>query len=632
MKIFPTVRFTFQKSNLTTQVLPSFFVMALVLIARALGILEPLDLIAFDIFLKLRPPEPPDDRITLIKITQNDIQRWGGYPISNEKIVELVEELQHHKPTVIGLNLLGDLLPDKNPDLITLFEKYDNLVIAEKILPPQILAPKGIHPDQIGFTDIQTDQDNHLRRVILGSANPVNLEEFKFSFATQLAQKYLSTHGYILENGLKKTDAMRFSDTEIPLLEKNYGGYVGIDAGGIQTMLNYRQHSSPFQALSVQAVEQKDYSPNQITQEIIIIGVTDPNTRRNIKTLLPAPFSLKKRTGVDIQGYVVSQIISAVLDERILLRWNYRIEFIWFTICILAYHSTTNGDKRNQFKKTILMTSMSVLFCYLGIFFGYWIPFSIPVSFFFLNGFAWMIINRIKREREGIIHEKNQKNEIKKESELRRKVIERIFSIIHNGPLQTLSNIIRDAKTKGDLKLIEKLENLDLEIRRISDLSKHESFHFHERFYLGCNEYLDLNLPLHELFYQLFSKTICREFSEFKKIKITIRSFEPISAEHEEKLSFEIKRELCCFLEEMLCNVEKHGIGVSNLRAIGNFHKKYETYRLRIEDNGSILNVNHQGEGTKHAEQLACKLKGSFSRIQLKSGGTRCELNWPLDI
>ena len=42
---------------------------------------------------------------------------------------------------------------------------------------------------------------------------------------------------------------------------------------------------------------------------------------------------------------------------------------------------------------------------------------------------------------------------LKEESELRQKVIDRTFSIIHNGPLQTLSGIRRYAQTQGDSNL-----------------------------------------------------------------------------------------------------------------------------------------------------------------------------------
>lgn len=646
MQRFSKVRLRFLPPNLTTQILPSFLVLMVVLGARSLGLLEPLELIAFDTFLKLRPAEVPDDRITLIKIDADDIQRWGGYPIANDNIVQLIEQLQPHQPTAIGVNLLDDLLPDDNQSLVDLFQTYDNLVIAEKVLPPQIRASKGIRPKQVGFVDTSTDQDGYLRRIFLGSANPVDQNEFKFSFAIRLAVKYLADQGYSLENGIQNTDAMRFGDTEIPLLEANHGGYVDLDAGGVQTLINYRQTLTPFQELSPQAIENNQFSPHQITDKIIIIGVTDVTTRGKFKTPLTAPFAGLDTTGVDIQGEAISQIISAVLDDRALLRSHPRAEQSWLIACILACFLLGQGFRLRQRYLVPCLTIAITIFCFCSLRIGHWYSFATPISFLSLNGFSAMVINRIQKEQEEkhkeqqkknkIARQRNeiqkQKNKLQKEYDLRKEIIERIFSIMHNGPLQTLSSMIREAKLHGDDPLISKLERLDTELRRIGELSKSNSHDFYRQFYLGNNETLDLDLPTHELFYQLFNKTIERELSEFKKIKVKIRSFEPIEPQCEALLGLETKRELCCFLEEMLCNVEKHGVDVSRLKAIGNFHRKNETYILRIEDNGSILEASHPGQGTQHAERLAAKLNGSFHRTQMSSGGTRCELKWHVNV
>ena len=634
MTIFSKVRFTLQKPDLTTQVLPSFLVMALVLSARALGLLEPLDLTAFDTFLKLRPSEPSDDQITLVKITQKDIQRWGGYPISNEKIIELVEELQQHNPTVIGLNLLGDLLPDNNQDLVSLFKKYDNLVIAEKILPPQILSPKGIHPNQVGFTDIQLDSDHHLRRIILGTPNPINLDEFRFSFAIQLAQKYLATHDYILENGIINADAMRFGNTEIPLLENDYGGYIDINAGGLQTLINYRQNSSPFSELSIQDIEQNVYSSHQVAHKIIVVGVTDPVTRNTITTPL-LPFSQQYMTGIDIQGHTVSQITSAVLDSRKLLKWKPEIEYLYIASWLTLYLILLNT--LGPIRINISLTIVAVVLSWILIVLGYWVSPFIPISFLILNGFISLGINRIKKEQAEVINEKtqkkkiqDQKNKIQKESDLRQEIIDRIFSVIHNGPLQTLSALIRVANDKGDIALTQKLEVLDKELRCIGEFSKSPSHDFDRQLYLGNNRFLDLNLPMHELLYYIFNKTIERDLRELRKIKLKVRSFDPIDSALEKHLSLQNKRDLCWFLEEMLCNIGKHGVGVSSLKAIGHFDRTFSLYILQVEDNGSVLDLTHQGEGTKKARQIATSCQGYFCRQKAESGETVCELIWPL--
>ena len=119
--------------NRSKTLFQAIFITALVLSIRILGWLQPLELIAFDTLLKLRLPEPSDDRITLIKITQEDIEDWGGYPLPPPQIIELVEELQQHEPAVIGLNLLGDILPNDNQEI-------DNLFTIANLVSPETAA------------------------------------------------------------------------------------------------------------------------------------------------------------------------------------------------------------------------------------------------------------------------------------------------------------------------------------------------------------------------------------------------------------------------------------------------------------------------------------------------------------
>ncbi|MEM9218629.1 MAG: CHASE2 domain-containing protein [Cyanobacteria bacterium P01_F01_bin.150] len=608
--------------------------MVLVLTARSLGFLEPLELISLDILLKLRPPESPDERITLIKITQADIERWGGYPIPNHRIVELIEKLQVHKPAVIGLNLLDDLLPEKKQELAALFQKYDNLIISEKILPPQILAPQSINSNQVGFSDINIDRDQYLRRILLGTANPVNsddLDDFKFSFTIRLADKFLLSHGYVLENGLQNPDAMRYADTEFPLIEKNYGSYIDIDAGGIQTFINYRQNKKPFNEICIQGLSENNSISHFITDHILIIGVTDPTTRGLIEIPLTRYSSTPAITGVDVQGHAVSQIISAVMDNRVLLRsWHYLYDYFWIFAWggILSFGSDIkNKEKRSHY---FLLTINLLIFtlCYTLILEGVWVSYSTILTFSILIFLVDLVRNYLV-ETEKIEAKKEEDRRIKEESKLRNKIIERMFLIMHNGPLQTLSSMIKDARTKNNLNLLHKLELLDSELRRIGEISKDNNSDFYHKFYLGNNKKIDLRLPISELFYQLFFETIERDLSGFKRLKVKIRSFDPITSDNY-SLTIDEKRELCRFLEEMLCNIEKHAVGASQIKVIGKICKQKKIYTLRIEDNGSILMTDNQGEGTRHALNLQGLLNGTFVRFRSHSGKTCCELKWLL--
>ncbi|MEG3978782.1 CHASE2 domain-containing protein, partial [Microcoleus sp. herbarium8] len=58
--------------------------------ARQLGILEPLELSAYDQMLRMRPDAKPDPRLLVVGITEADIQKLKQWPISDRKIAEIL--------------------------------------------------------------------------------------------------------------------------------------------------------------------------------------------------------------------------------------------------------------------------------------------------------------------------------------------------------------------------------------------------------------------------------------------------------------------------------------------------------------------------------------------------------------
>ncbi|MFN4876548.1 MAG: sensor histidine kinase, partial [Aphanizomenon sp.] len=130
---------------------------------------------------------------------------------------------------------------------------------------------------------------------------------------------------------------------------------------------------------------------------------------------------------------------------------------------------------------------------------------------------------------------------------------------------------------------------------------------------------------LPEILYQVYTYTLERDFPCFKTLKLKIHSFEPID---ESSLSIENKRGLCRFLEEALCNVGKHAIGITCLQV--NYSVEKGLYTLRIIDNGLGIYPLKEGWGTKQFKNLAKQIQGKFRRVHLENQGTICELSWPL--
>jgi glucose-6-phosphate-specific signal transduction histidine kinase len=222
---------------------------------------------------------------------------------------------------------------------------------------------------------------------------------------------------------------------------------------------------------------------------------------------------------------------------------------------------------------------------------------------------------------------------IKSGIKARQTMIETTFETIHNGPLQSLAKILRlvkgqDLPMNKLLPIIEKeLEELNQELRGIYEFWQQETLNQDTSLYLGNSLVIDLQNPLPEILYQVYSHTLERDFPGFKTLKLKIHNFETIN---ESNLSIENKRRLCRFLEEALCNVGKHATGITCLQVTYSWVEDQGIYTLSIIDDGLGIYPLKEGWGTKQFKNLAQQIKGKFRRVPLYPQGTLCELSWHL--
>jgi CHASE2 domain-containing sensor protein/two-component sensor histidine kinase len=598
--------------------LPGFFVIALVITLKITGLLQSIEWTTLDTFLRLRPSEAIDERITIIGIDEADIRSVGRYPIPDQEIAELIRKLQKYKTRVIGFDIVRDLPVDPgHSELVKIFQESKNLIAVEKILPPQnISAPPDLPSKQIGFSDAIEDDDNKYRRILIGTTSNYG---YKFSFSLRLAENYLSHQGITLEKGIHDSEAMRFGSTELPRFLPNSGGYVKANASGVKMLLNFRSGQKRFRTLSLNAIKTGNFNPNWIRDRIVMIGITTPSVPDFINTSAIAGSDSSEVYGVEFQAHAVSQIISAVLDKRLFLKtWSEQWEYIWILgwgLIAISLGWLTQSLWKNMFAIGVAS------FCLVGIgyvllLWGWWIPVApvliiLAINAVGLSAFAFYQYDRA----------------LKSHIFVRERAINLAFNEIHNGPLQTLAALLKEVQyrdlTKEDLR--SKLQILNLEIRDVGEYLTRETFNQQESLRLGSGFKIDLKHPIHDLFYEVFSYTLERNLPYFQTLKVKARSFEPIEDKH---LSIENKRELCQFLEEALCNVGKHAQGVTRLSATG--MNKEGCYTLSIKDNGAGIYSSYENRGTKQSKNLAKQLGGHFKRNSVSPKGTLCELTWSL--
>ncbi|BAY96310.1 putative sensor with CHASE2 domain protein [Tolypothrix tenuis PCC 7101] len=600
--------------------LPGIVVLCLVIILRLTSAMQSLEWLVFDSFLRLRPVEPIDERIVIVGINEDDIHNFG-YPIPDQEMASLLKKLQAYAPRAIGVDIVRDIpVEPGSAELVSTFQQHKNLLGIEKALPVTINPPPYLSDAQIGFVDQIPDADGKLRRSLLGTITP---KGYKFALSLKLAEMYLANEGIQLKYGFGDRNPIWVGNIQLPRVYSNSGGYVRTDAGGFQVLLNFRSGQERFRTVTLGDIKAGKFQPEWIRDRIVIIGMTAPSAK-DLTTTSAIPSSKfappGQVYGVEIHAHAVSQLISAVLNSRPLLKtWQDEWEYLWIItwgFLGIAHARLTKLPLLNLV--TIGFASfILVLVAYIFLILGWWIPLAPAIIIYTLNSLGLTALYQYEQA-------------LKAEINAHYTMIERTFETIHNGPLQTLAKVLKLLKeqnlpTDKLLPEIEKeLEKLNYDLRGIYEFLQREPVNQDKSLYLGQGLVINLHDPIHQILYQVYSYTLERDFPCFKTIKIKIRTFEPIE---EKGLSIEQKRGLCRFLEEALCNVGKHAAGVTRLEVNCSSSEGWHT--LSIIDDALAISSYKEGRGTQQFRNLARQLKGKFRRVSLSPRGTLCELSWP---
>ena len=317
--------------------LAGLIVTGLLLGGRQLRLLEPLELSTFDWLMQLRPALPPDPRLLVVTVTEEDIQSQDKYPLTDAVINQLLARLEQYQPAVIGLDIYRDLpVPPGHAELSNRLSKSDRIIPVCKITNggnPGTPPPQGVPESRVGFSDIAVDRPNGIvRRALLFltlAPNATSGCNTSFSFSFQLAQHYLAKKG--IEPELTAEQYLKISKVVFKPLLPTDGGYQHGDTGGYQLLLNYRSGTSLAREVTLTDVLNNRIDPNWVKDRIVLIGVTAPSIDDSFYT----PYSsaqelIQKMPGVVVHGQIVSQLLSAVLDGRPLFWfWSEWGEVLW---------------------------------------------------------------------------------------------------------------------------------------------------------------------------------------------------------------------------------------------------------------------------------------------------------------
>lgn len=306
------------RSQRETVIISSVIVTFLIMLGRSLGILEPLELSAYDFLMEKRPPEQIDDRILLVAADETDMSRYGKPLLGDAIIDQVVKKLEQYQPRAIGLDVFRPYpIKSEHDALVTSFKNNQNFidVCSQKIPPSPAFSEKQLK-EQVGFADLYQDEnDNAVRRQVLWQTPPKSSEcpNSNYAFSLLLANQYLEAQGKPIDFS---TGNLRFGATTFKRLAARTGGYQRLNRQSGEILLNFRSPDKNGQiakTVPIRDVLGNQVNPKFIRDKVVLIGVTGIQLQDNHNT----PYGQKR--GLWIHAQMVSAILSAVENDRKLI-------------------------------------------------------------------------------------------------------------------------------------------------------------------------------------------------------------------------------------------------------------------------------------------------------------------------
>ena len=200
---------------------------AICLFCRYMGFWQSEELRFFDQFTQRVAPKSFQERVVIVKITEEDVKRFPAFITDDLTLAKTLKIIAQQQPRAIGLDLIRDLpMPPGSNELNTVFNNTPNLYGIAKftgikgdpffspISPPHTL--KSL--ERVGDVSVVVDDDGVIRRANLF---PTTGEAAIPSLGLLLAQKYLEKEGIVAEAGTN--NRLKLGEVEFPIFNRNNG-------------------------------------------------------------------------------------------------------------------------------------------------------------------------------------------------------------------------------------------------------------------------------------------------------------------------------------------------------------------------------------------------------------------------
>ncbi|MFG6103741.1 CHASE2 domain-containing protein [Leptothoe sp. EHU-05/26/07-4] len=387
---------------------------AIVMFANGFGLLNLLEWTIRDEFYRRRWLGPTDERVVVVTIDEPDIQALGHWPITDEALAQVLNNIRAQQPRVIGLDLYRDLPEEPgHQQLLDVFKTTPQLIGVEKVFgtqvaPPPILADSG----QVAVADFVVDKDQTIRRILI-VAEDKRTSVIKTGLGTQVALNYLEKDNIFLEAINAERQHFRLGQADFLPMVRRTAGYTHSELGGYQILMGWHGPSQRYQQISIMDVLAGKIPENLMRDRIVYIGSVAASTKDFFGTPYSNSFmpTDQRMAGVLVHANITSYLLNIALGQRPLLKgWTWEYQWAWIILWSLfgtvgnwfleTYNHQENRQQRWFLMPSIVTAMGTVLLLggsYVSFLLGWVAPVVSPMAA--LVGSAIATTSRFKKHR-----------------------------------------------------------------------------------------------------------------------------------------------------------------------------------------------------------------------------------------
>jgi adenylate cyclase len=308
-----------------------------VILIRAQGWLQPLELVIYDALRVAWSGNEASNRVLLVGADEKDVMHYA-WPLHDGDLADLLERIASWKPRAIGVDIYRDFpRPPGSERLDATLARHPEIVWAfklgdadrQQIPPPRQLAGT----DRAVLADTISDPGQVVRRGLLFA------DDGKDQYAgmgMSLALGFLAAERIALQPG--PDDGLLLGKATIAPLDERRGPYIRVDSRGYQILIDYYGGVQPFPLRSVGDIMADERAAEVVRGRVVLVGVA----AESVQDYFDTPFSTGVNTanpiyGIAVHAHIADQLIRQALDGTPSLYGLSRpLENVWIWLWALA--------------------------------------------------------------------------------------------------------------------------------------------------------------------------------------------------------------------------------------------------------------------------------------------------------